>query len=133
MWRKVKKSNKNSSDDDDSDDSDDDQNAATSHAKKTQKKMENMPKETEEAAEEINNNKMLHLRLRKLTTLMEEQKQGCIRFAWNRDWNIRDFTNEEDASNLKGVPYKMYLSNKTKLLGQLIQNEKQSAIIDQMV
>ena len=33
--------------------------------------------------------------------LMAEKKQGCIRFHWNRDWNIRDFQTVEDALNLK--------------------------------
>ena len=68
-----------------------------------------------------------------MMNLMAEKKQGCIRFKWGRDWNVRDFSTMEEAKSLKGVPYKMYLGNKTNLLKGMLQKDKQVSFMDKIV
>lgn len=68
-----------------------------------------------------------------MISLMAEKKQGCIRFQWGRDWNLRDFKTIEEAESLKGVPYKMYLNNKTNLLTGMLQKDHQISLMDQIV
>ena len=62
--------------------------------------------------------------------LMADKKQGCIRFQWGRDWNVREYHNVEEAANLKKVPYAVYLENKTSLLKSMCEKDTQLALMD---
>ena len=46
---------------------------------------------------------------------------------------MRDFNTIEEAESLKGVPYKMYLGNKTNLLRGMLQKSNQLSMMDQIV
>ena len=81
----------------------------------------------------MNYNAMLHARLQQLMSMMAEMKQGCIRFQWGRDWNVRDYASVEEAADLMNVPYSMYLSNKTNLLKSMLHKDQQMTLMDSVI
>ena len=66
-------------------------------------------------------------------SMMAEMKQGCIRFQWGRDWNVRDYASIEEAADLMNVPYNMYLSNKTNLLKSMLHKDQQMTLMDSVI
>ena len=124
---KKEKQSENSSSDEDQ------EQPSTKHMREKQEHFDNLEKETKKAEDEVCQSKMLLARLQALMGLMAEKKQGCIRFHWNRDWNVRDFQTVEDALNLKKVPYNMYLGNKTNMLESMLQKDAQIDFMEKAI
>ena len=64
---------------------------------------------------------MLHQRIQEMTKLMIQQKRGCIRFKFGRDWNMKDFQTEENAKEMSSgkISYTAMLAGKEDLFKKL--------------
>ena len=82
--------------------------------------------------EALEKNKLLHERLDSLLKLMVDRQQGCIRFEFGRDWSLvpGKFDSQEQAKNLRKVPYGFQLKGKRGLFKALLLAENQACLLD---
>ena len=86
-------------------------------------KDQNIEKRTAKSQKEIDHNKLLHARLQSLMQMMGDKQQGCIRFQFGRDWNVRDFKTVEEAQDLTTIDYEKLLRKKKGFLTSLLTKE----------
>ena len=86
-------------------------------------KDQKIEKRTAKSQKEIDHNKLLHVRLQSLMQMMGDEQQGCIRFQFGRDWNVRDFKTVEEAQDLTNIDYEKLLRKKKGFLTSLLTKE----------